>query len=333
MPEFAIDLPGSGLPPSDAAQQLGYGERQGPDSNRPEIQGRIVGQWQLDHAPGVAPAQIIFSGFNGKRTAIVLAADVPSGYAANFSTAVSASSKQDGWDAEWQLPTRWFTLTGKYYSGGDLRWFFGGQLNSFFNDTAGLCNTYAVASEDGASTVYFGTNAHGQQVVAPERPIRGAGGFVQLGLPLSRIFHAGPVQGQALPLFRGVPSPSGTTCARRPAQSSPSSFPRPMLLRSRNLQLRLPKAGSFPGLCGIQPHRPGSGEGGLLMTFRQKHLYSYCVRVMLSIFRVSAECLPVAGQPAQHGPEPRGGEEANSSAAAQPFDFFRLLSGKEGCPH
>jgi hypothetical protein len=194
MPEFAIDLPASGYPPSAAniSNQLGYGERQGPDSNRPEYQGRIVGQWQLDHAPGVAPAQMIFSGFNGKRTAIVLASAVPTAYQSTFPAGVSASSKQDGWDAEWQLPTRWFTLTGKVYGGSDLRWFFAGQLYSFYNDTTGLTGTATVASVDGASSVVFGTNSSLQKVVAPQRPIRAAGGFAQLGLPLSRIFNANP---------------------------------------------------------------------------------------------------------------------------------------------
>jgi hypothetical protein len=194
MPEFAFDLPVSGLPPSAAniSNELGYGERQGPDSNRPNYQARIVGQWQLDHAPGVGPAQIIFSGFDGKRTAIVLASAIPTAFQAAFPTGVSASSKQDGWDVEYQLPTRWFTLVGKYYSGSDLRFFFAGQLYSFFNDTAGLTGTATVASEDGASNVVLGTNASGQQVVAPERPVRAAGGFAQLGIPLSRIFHANP---------------------------------------------------------------------------------------------------------------------------------------------
>ena len=117
-PEIALDLPSAGLTPSAAniSEQLGYGERQGPDSNRPEIQGRIVGQWQLDHAKGVAPAQIIFSGFNGKRTATVLASAIAASapaYASTFATGAVASSKQDGWDGEWQLPTRWSTLTGK----------------------------------------------------------------------------------------------------------------------------------------------------------------------------------------------------------------------------
>lgn len=194
MPEFSINLPAAGLTPSAAniSNELGYGERQGADSDRPQIQGRLVGQWQLDHAPGVAPAQIIFSGFNGKRTAVVLASAIPAAYQASFSTGVSASSTQNGWDAEWQLPTRWFTLVGKFYGGSDLRWFFAGQLYSFFNDTAGLKNTVTVASVDGASNVVLGTNASGQQVVAPERPVRAEGGFIQLGIPLSRIFQVNP---------------------------------------------------------------------------------------------------------------------------------------------
>ena len=194
MPEFAIDLPGSGLPPSAAniSSQLGYGERQGPDSNRPEVQGRIAGQWQLDHTRGVPAAQIIFSGFDGRRTATVLSSAIPAAYQASFAAGVDASSRQDGWDAEWQLPTRWFTLIGKVYGGSDLRWFFAGQLYSYFNDTAGLTNTVTVASSDGASNVVLGTKAGGEQIVAPERPVRANGGFVQLGLPLSRIFGANP---------------------------------------------------------------------------------------------------------------------------------------------
>ncbi len=191
-PEFAFDMPFSGLPPANVAQQLGYGERQGPDSNRPEYQGRLVLQWQLDHAKGVPPAQLIFSGFEGRRAAIVLASGVPTAYATTFSTGVEAGSKQDGWDFEWQLPSRWFTLVGKFYSGADLRYFFAGQLYSFYNDTKGLTNTVVVPSEDGASNVIFGTTAGGVQVTAPQRPVRSEGGFAQLGLPLSRIFNADP---------------------------------------------------------------------------------------------------------------------------------------------
>ena len=56
--------------------QLGFGERQGADSGKPEVQARVVGQWQLDHAAGVAPAQIIVSGVRGERTVDVDAAAV-----------------------------------------------------------------------------------------------------------------------------------------------------------------------------------------------------------------------------------------------------------------
>jgi hypothetical protein len=194
MPEFSIDLPGSGLTPSAAnlSSQLGYGERQGPDSNRPEVQGRVAGQWQLDHAPGVPAAQIIVSGFDGKRTAMVPASAIPAAYQTAFPAGVDVSSRQNGWDAEWQLPTRWFTLIGKVYGGADLRWFFAGQLYSYFNDTAGLTNTVTVASSDSSSNVVLGTRTSGEAVAAPERPVRAAGGFAQLGLPLSRIFGASP---------------------------------------------------------------------------------------------------------------------------------------------
>lgn len=194
MPEFALVLPAVGLTPSAAniSQQLGYGERQGADSNRPDLEGRLVGQWQLDHAAGVAPAQIIVSAEHGGRTAIVLASAIPAAYQKTFTTGATASSHTNGWDFEWQLPTRYATLTGKFYSGADLRYFFVNQLYSYFNDTTGLTNLASLTSEDGSSAVVLGTNAAGQQVVAPQRPIRTEGGFAQLGLPLSRIFNARP---------------------------------------------------------------------------------------------------------------------------------------------
>lgn len=194
MPEFAVTLPASGLAPSSAyiAQQLGYGERQGADANRPDIEGRLVGQWQLDHAPGVAPAQLIVSMERGQRRAILQAASVPAAYQKTFATGASAGSGTYGWDFEWQLPTRYATLTGKFYSGADLRYFFVNQLYSYYSDTTGLSNLLTVPSMDGSSNIVFGTTASGQQVIAPQRPIRTAGGFAQLGLPLSRIFHANP---------------------------------------------------------------------------------------------------------------------------------------------
>jgi hypothetical protein len=204
-PEIAIVQPGYGNLPADMViagvdvnpgsglgNQLGYGERQGSDANRPEIEARAVLQWQLDHAKGVAPAQIIVSGVEGRREAIVLASAVPAAYASAFPTGASVSSERWGGTIEAQLPTRFLTLTAKAYRGADLRYFFAGQLFSNFNDAYGLTATATAPSVDGSSTVVFGTDAAGNAVVAPQRPVRTNGGFLNIGLPLSRWFNANP---------------------------------------------------------------------------------------------------------------------------------------------
>ncbi|HZQ70737.1 MAG TPA: hypothetical protein VFA68_19575 [Terriglobales bacterium] len=206
-PEFAVVMPAYGNDPKAIDNQLGYGERQGADSARPEIQARFVTQWQLDKAPGVAPAQLIFSGVQGERTALVRAADVPlcpattAGCPTNanvfkdlFPTGASISSTRWGYTAELQLPTRWMTLTTKYWRGGDLRWYFVGSLFSNFNDTgvfdAGSPKVDGF-SNDQASTVVFGLR-NGAAAFAPQRPVRAQGAFINLGFPLGRIFHAEP---------------------------------------------------------------------------------------------------------------------------------------------
>jgi len=190
-PEFAIVIPAAGNLPANVGDQLGFGERQGADSERPNLQGRFVTQFQLDRAPGVVPAQLIFSFMQGRRAAIVTAANVPAAFRAAFPSGVEVDSGQYGYSAEWQLPTRFVTLIGKYYNGSDLRFYFGGQLLSTFNDTAGLTATATAASIDGSSTVVFGL-LNGSPVVAPQRPVRGQGGFINFGFPLSRIFDADP---------------------------------------------------------------------------------------------------------------------------------------------
>jgi hypothetical protein len=139
---------------------------------------------------------------DGRRQANVLAAQVPQLLATNplginffrnaFPHGATVSTTTAGWSGEFQLPTRYMTLVGKYYSGSDLRYFFAGQLLSNFNDTFGLTNINTAPSVDGASTVVFATNANGTAVVAPQRPVRSQGGFVNLGLPLSRLFGADP---------------------------------------------------------------------------------------------------------------------------------------------
>lgn len=190
-PEFAFVLPFFGNTPSNVSDQLGFGERQGVDSNSPEYQGRFVLQFQLDKAAGVVPAQLITSWTYGQRKAIVTRANVPAAFLAAFPTGAEVESERWGYTGEFQLPTRFFTLIGKYYRGADLRAYFGGQLFSTYNDTAGLTNVATATSIDGSSTVAFGLRG-GQAVVADQNPIRGQGGFINLGIPLSRIFDADP---------------------------------------------------------------------------------------------------------------------------------------------
>lgn len=193
-PEIALVLPFFGNTPSDTGNQLGFGERQGPDSARPEVQGRLVLQFQLDKAPGVVPAQLIASFTRGQRRAsftrpagsaggVLLANAFPNGF--------EIESERYGYTAEFQLPTRWFTLIGKYYRGADLRAYFGGQLFSTFNDTTGFNSTTTVTSIDGSSTAVVGFQ-NGVLTVAPQEPVRAQGGFINLGLPLSRLFGVNP---------------------------------------------------------------------------------------------------------------------------------------------
>jgi hypothetical protein len=203
-PEFAIVMPAYGNLPADIVaadavvpntegigNQLGFGERQGADSGRPEIQARFVTQFQLDGAPGVAPAQIIVSGVHGTRTATVLAGSVPAAFRTAFPTGTQVESDRNAWTGEVQLPTRFATVIAKYWNGSDLRFYFLNELLSNFSDTTGLTGTATAQSIDGSSTVVFGLLG-GVPTVAPQRPVRGQGGFVNVGLPLSRWANANP---------------------------------------------------------------------------------------------------------------------------------------------
>ena len=214
-PEFAIMMPSEGDLPANAvtctatnitagssctvvnglANQIGYGERQGADWGKPEIESRVVLQFQLDKAPGVVPAQLLWSGFYSGRQATVLASAVPTAYrvlARLPKPEHDATSNGYGNQLAVSLPTRWLTFVASGYQGADLRFFFGGETLSNYNQAGGLTATADGFSVDRASTVIFGTNAAGQAVVAPQLPVRGYGGFVQLGMPLSRWFNADP---------------------------------------------------------------------------------------------------------------------------------------------
>jgi len=214
-PTFAIMMPTSSqiekLGTLGPAAQLAQAEREGADSGRPELEGRLALQFQLDKAPGVAPAQIFWSGVRGRRTSItdatVMAAG-PAAYDAVYPNGFKVSSTIWGNQLGIQLPTRWFTLVGSLYKGGDLRFFFGGQVNSYFTDTGGLTlgtvHVYPtidggpMAAAGGAAIGCTGTlsedgsTCSGTVEIAPQRPVRSFGGFINLGLPLSRWFNANP---------------------------------------------------------------------------------------------------------------------------------------------
>jgi hypothetical protein len=229
--QFGIMMPSSGqilkLGTLGLAGQLGQGEREGADSDRPEWEGRAALSFQLDKARGVAPAQIAFAGFRASRTSIaynqsVLGASASytqlcatTNYCNTFPNGFESSSRMWGGQIVAQLPTRWFTLVGSAYKGGDLRFYFGGQINSFATDVAGLSGVQGpfptldggpLAAAGGAVLGCSGTftatgpavggitpgSCGGTVVAAPQRPIRSFGGFVQLGLPISRWFNADP---------------------------------------------------------------------------------------------------------------------------------------------
>lgn len=162
-PTFAIMMPSTGqiekLGTLGLQGQIAQAEREGADSGRPEFEGRLVAQFQLDKAPGVAPAQIIWSGFRAKRTSIVTSDQMgtgPASYAAAFPNGFTASSAMYGNQLGLQLPTRWATLVASAYFGGDLRFFFGGKVDSFYTDIGGLTNPITFKSVDGGPLVAAG---------------------------------------------------------------------------------------------------------------------------------------------------------------------------------
>ena len=188
--------------------QIGEAEYEGAQSDQPEWEGRLALSFQLDKAPGVAPAQIALSGFHARRQSIVTNTSAQSvlgttlcgesAYANYCNVGFTDSSKLYGEQFTLQLPTRWFTIVGSAYKGGDLRFYFGGQINSFTTDMGGLTNILGpFPTTDGgplavSGLTLLGTNSSGQVVIAPEKPIRSFGGFLNIGLPISRWFNADP---------------------------------------------------------------------------------------------------------------------------------------------
>lgn len=206
-PELAVVMPAYGDNPTDIANQLGYGERQGADSGRPDLSGRVVTQFQLDKAPGVAPAQLIFSFVQGHRETEIPGANVPAAFKAQFPNGFHNGTDRLGFTGEIQLPTRYVTVLAKYWTGQDLRWYFVGNLQSVYSDVPatlpagstvtwvptvdGSCPAaYAAAARSAMCVALMTTN--GVTTIVPQKPFDSQGGFVNLAFPLGRIFKVNP---------------------------------------------------------------------------------------------------------------------------------------------
>lgn len=198
-PEFALALPSFGEPNLDVDQRTRFGSRVGPEGGRPEYQTRVVFQYPISRAPGVAPAQFIMSYDNAERAEIVPAANIPLGAIQAFPNGVRLTSQRNAWSAEMQLPTSQFTLVGKYYRGGDLRYYFMGQFNDVFTDLGRAAPLGSTGLSFAGRTISFGclggsgASCTGGSIVASKlEPVMGQGGFLQLGIPLSRVLGADP---------------------------------------------------------------------------------------------------------------------------------------------
>jgi hypothetical protein len=213
-PEIALMMPSTGQiyklngTVGGFEAQIGEGERQGADSGRPELEARAVLQFQLDKAAGVAPAQIIWSGYDARRTAITTKANLgaaPADLLAQYPGGFTNSSNLFGNQFAVQLPTRWFTFVASAFRGGDMRFMLAGQLNTFYTDTRGLYDVQTVNTVDNvgvagaqqvgctkAITAGTCTASGGTWQIARQRPVGAFGGFLNLGLPLSRWFNADP---------------------------------------------------------------------------------------------------------------------------------------------
>jgi hypothetical protein len=223
----ALDCPPAVSPSAGFLSQVGEAERQGADSDCPELNAGLTLQFQLDKAPAVAPAQIFWTGFYGRRNSIVAntAVDLigdkyPTALVAGTPLAkgYTASSGMYGNQIAVQLPTRAFTLVLSGYRGADLREVLGGQLTTNYTDATRFFPIPLVNANGGTPAPFFlgtgldnvagtlsgfallGCNVNpgngacpsANVAVAPEHGVRAYGGFAELGLPLSRWFNANP---------------------------------------------------------------------------------------------------------------------------------------------
>ncbi len=156
-PEFAIMTPAEGNVPADVTtctitkldtpttctvldgtgNQLGYGERQGADNGKPELNPESCCSSSLTRPPALS--RLRFCGADSipdARPRCWLLRFQPA-YKADFPRGVDNNSNGYGNQIAISLPTRWATVVASGYMGADLRFFFGGQLLSNYNQAAG----------------------------------------------------------------------------------------------------------------------------------------------------------------------------------------------------
>lgn len=246
LPEFSIMMPSSGQvekltfctlaavycppgvsPTAGFLSQVGEAERQGADSDRPELNAGLTFQFRLSKAAAVAPAQIFWTGMYGRRSSLVpntaedlIGDEYPAALVAGtpLSKGFTASSSMYGNQVAAQLPTPWFTLVASAYRGADMRMVLGGQLSTDYTDTTHLFSIPLVNANSSTPAPFFlgtgtdnvagtlsgfaalgcavnpgaGTCPSADVVVAPQHGVRAYGGFAEIGLPLSRWFNANP---------------------------------------------------------------------------------------------------------------------------------------------
>lgn len=142
---------------------LGFGQREGPNSDRPSYQSRMVIEFEPWKGRRIASSYVATSVEYAERTRY---------WAAPFQVnglTFGLTSPTKGFTGETRLATPWWTFLGKYYRGDDLRFYFGGMAQDiYFDGPAPLTTT---------------------GVIPVQRPIRAQGGFAQLQLPLSAWFN------------------------------------------------------------------------------------------------------------------------------------------------
>lgn len=161
---------------------LGFGQREGPNSDRPSYQNRTVIEFEPFKGSRVAPSYFATSFEYAERTRYWN----PPAQTAGLTFGLTSATK--GYTAETRLAFPGATLLGKYYRGDDLRFYFGGMAQDIFFDGPAPLTT--------------------SSVLPVQRPVRAQGGFIQLQLPLSAWFQPlNPrLQGFSMNLMAGYDS-------------------------------------------------------------------------------------------------------------------------------